>query len=179
MVDRCVRKDSSSCDPNGITRDRRSRVIRLGSQREESFLTHLSTIRFSLNIYLSQHQVWDNAEDSELFCVRIPGVCPPPRASHWLVCYQYASYIKSIKIIFMYIIGETLQIETIMHDLLKIHTASYLRLTADWWTKCWGRIWKVALFAQCSVLVINVQLVFTTWPATNTEHPAIMLTSLI
>ncbi len=48
MVDRCMRTDSSCCDPSRITRNLRSRVIRLGSQQEESFLTHLSTIRFSL-----------------------------------------------------------------------------------------------------------------------------------
>ncbi len=30
MVDRCVRKDSSSCDPSRITQDRRSSVMRLG-----------------------------------------------------------------------------------------------------------------------------------------------------
>ncbi len=38
------------CDPSCITHDLRSRVIRLGSQLEESFLTHLSTIRFSLRV---------------------------------------------------------------------------------------------------------------------------------
>ncbi len=32
MVDKCVRKDSSSCDPSRITRERRSRVMQLGSQ---------------------------------------------------------------------------------------------------------------------------------------------------
>ncbi len=48
MVDRCMRTDSSRCDPNCITLDVRSLVIRLGSQLEESFLTHLSIIRFSL-----------------------------------------------------------------------------------------------------------------------------------
>ncbi len=32
MVDMCVRKDSSSCDPSHTTRDRQSRVMRLGSQ---------------------------------------------------------------------------------------------------------------------------------------------------
>ncbi len=32
MVDRCVRKDSSSCDPSHITRDGRSRVMWLGSR---------------------------------------------------------------------------------------------------------------------------------------------------
>ncbi len=42
MLDRCMRKDSSSCDPSRITRDRR--VIRLGAQLEESFLIHLSSI---------------------------------------------------------------------------------------------------------------------------------------
>ncbi len=36
------------CDPSRITLNLLSRVIRLGSQLEESFLTHLSTIRFSL-----------------------------------------------------------------------------------------------------------------------------------
>ena len=46
MVDQCMRTDSSCCDPSRITLDLRSRVIRLGSQLEESFLTHLSTIRF-------------------------------------------------------------------------------------------------------------------------------------
>ncbi len=49
MVDRCVRKDSSSCDPSHITRDCRWRVMRLGSQREESVLMHLSTIWFSFH----------------------------------------------------------------------------------------------------------------------------------
>ncbi len=48
MVDRCMRTDSSHCDPSHISLDLRSLVIRLGSQLEESFLTHLSTIRFSL-----------------------------------------------------------------------------------------------------------------------------------
>ncbi len=33
MLNRCVRKDSSSCDPSYITRDRSSRVIQLGSGR--------------------------------------------------------------------------------------------------------------------------------------------------
>ncbi len=48
MLDRHVRKDSLSCDPSRITGDRRSRVMRLGSQREESVLMHLSTIVFFL-----------------------------------------------------------------------------------------------------------------------------------
>ncbi len=48
MVDRCMRMDSSGCDPSSITLDLQSLVIRLGSQLEESFLTHLSTILFSL-----------------------------------------------------------------------------------------------------------------------------------
>ncbi len=47
MVNRCVRKDSLSCDPSHITWDRRPRMMWLGSQREESVLMHLSTIRFS------------------------------------------------------------------------------------------------------------------------------------
>ncbi len=47
MVDRCVRKDSSSCDPSRITRDHRWRVMRLGSQIKESVLMHLSIVRFS------------------------------------------------------------------------------------------------------------------------------------
>ncbi len=47
MVDRCVMKDSSSCDPSRITQVGRSKVMRLASQREESVLMHLSTIRFS------------------------------------------------------------------------------------------------------------------------------------
>ncbi len=51
MVDRCMRTDSSRCDPSRITLDLQSLVMLLGSQLEESFLTHLSTIRFSLNIY--------------------------------------------------------------------------------------------------------------------------------
>ncbi len=42
IVDRCMRTDSSWVIRLG------PRVIRLGSQLEESFLTHLSTIRFSL-----------------------------------------------------------------------------------------------------------------------------------
>ncbi len=46
MVDRCMRTDSSRCDL-------RSQVIGLGSQLEESFLTHLSTIWFSLSIIQS------------------------------------------------------------------------------------------------------------------------------
>ncbi len=49
MVDRCMRTDSSNCDPS-----RRSRVMRLGSQLEESFLIHLSTIGFSLNTDLGR-----------------------------------------------------------------------------------------------------------------------------
>ncbi len=48
MVDRCMRTDYSHCDPSRITLDLRSRVIQLGLQLKESFLTHLSTIRFSL-----------------------------------------------------------------------------------------------------------------------------------
>ncbi len=48
MADRCVRIDSSRCDPSRITLDLLSQVIWLGSQLEESFLTHLSTIQFSL-----------------------------------------------------------------------------------------------------------------------------------
>ncbi len=55
MVDRCMRTDSSHCDPSRITLDLRSRVIQLGSQLQESFLTHLSTIRFSLSIILLVH----------------------------------------------------------------------------------------------------------------------------
>ncbi len=39
--------------PTRITLDLRSQVIWLGSQLEESFLTHLSTIRFSLRVGLS------------------------------------------------------------------------------------------------------------------------------
>ncbi len=50
MVARCMRVDSSHCDPSCITLGCRSRVIWLGSQFKESFLTHLSTIRFSLKI---------------------------------------------------------------------------------------------------------------------------------
>ncbi len=46
MVDRCVSKDSSSCDPSRMTQDRRSREMQLGSQREESVLMHLSTTWF-------------------------------------------------------------------------------------------------------------------------------------
>ncbi len=49
MVDRCMRTDSSRCDPSHITLDVRPWVLRLGAQLEESFLTHLSTIRFSLH----------------------------------------------------------------------------------------------------------------------------------
>ncbi len=48
MVDRCMRTDSSRCDPSRITLDLWYLVIWLGSQLEESFLTHLSTIWFSL-----------------------------------------------------------------------------------------------------------------------------------
>ncbi len=61
MFDRYMRMDSSRCDPSRITLDLRSLVIRLGAQLEESFLTHLSTRRFSLiitNVYwkmLSKH----------------------------------------------------------------------------------------------------------------------------
>ncbi len=51
MVDRCMRKDSSCCDPSRITINLQSLVIRLGSQLEESFLMHLSTIWFSLMIH--------------------------------------------------------------------------------------------------------------------------------
>ncbi len=40
MVDRCMRTDSSHCD----------RLLSL-SQLKESFLTHLSTIRFSLIVF--------------------------------------------------------------------------------------------------------------------------------
>ncbi len=50
IVDRCMRTDGSRCDPSRITLDLRSLVIWLGSQLEESFLTHMSTIRFSLRI---------------------------------------------------------------------------------------------------------------------------------
>ncbi len=50
MVDRCMRTDSSHCDPSCITLDLLSWLIRLGSQLEESVLTHLSTIPFSLII---------------------------------------------------------------------------------------------------------------------------------
>ncbi len=50
MVDRCMRTDSSRCDPSHITIDLWSLVIWLGSQLKESFLTHLSTIRFSLRM---------------------------------------------------------------------------------------------------------------------------------
>ncbi len=31
IIDRCVRKDSMSCDPSHIIRESRSRVMRLGS----------------------------------------------------------------------------------------------------------------------------------------------------
>ncbi len=54
MVDRCMRMDSSCCDPSRITLNLRSLVIRLGSQLEESFFTHMSTIRFSLRVYMSK-----------------------------------------------------------------------------------------------------------------------------
>ncbi len=50
MVDRCMRTDYSRCDPSRITLHLWSRVIRLGSQCEESFLAQLSTIRFSLKL---------------------------------------------------------------------------------------------------------------------------------
>ncbi len=50
MVDRCMRIDSSHCDASRITLNLQSRLILLGSQLEESFLIHLSTIRFSLRI---------------------------------------------------------------------------------------------------------------------------------
>ncbi len=72
MVERCVREDSSSCDPNRIIWDRRSRVMRLGSQREESALMHLSTIWFSfyamvlLNLCISIKYWWK--EDFN-FCI--------------------------------------------------------------------------------------------------------------
>ncbi len=56
MVDRCMRTDSSPCDPSRITLDLRSLVIRLGSQLE-SFLTHLSTIRFSLKTHSTGHRL--------------------------------------------------------------------------------------------------------------------------
>ncbi len=46
IVDRCVRKDSSSCDPSRITQDHRFLVMQLGSQLEESILMYLSTIFF-------------------------------------------------------------------------------------------------------------------------------------
>ncbi len=51
MVDRYKRTDSSHCDPSRITLDLWSLVIWLGSQLEESFLTQLLTIRFSLMVY--------------------------------------------------------------------------------------------------------------------------------
>ncbi len=54
MVDRCMRTDSLSCDPSRITLDLQSLVIWLGSQLEESFFTHLSTIRFSLSLFFYQ-----------------------------------------------------------------------------------------------------------------------------
>ncbi len=50
MVDRCMRADSSLCDPSRITLDLWSWGDMAGSQFEESFLTHLSTIWFSLKI---------------------------------------------------------------------------------------------------------------------------------
>ncbi len=59
MVDKCMRTDSSCCDPSHITLDLRSQVIWLGSQLEESFLTHLSTIRFSLNEHLWNVQFYN------------------------------------------------------------------------------------------------------------------------
>ncbi len=40
MVGRCMRTDSSRCDPSHITLDLWSLVIWLGSHFEESFLTH-------------------------------------------------------------------------------------------------------------------------------------------
>ncbi len=52
MVDKYMRIDGSRCDPSRITLHLRSRMILLWSQVEDSFLTHLSTIRFSLNTYV-------------------------------------------------------------------------------------------------------------------------------
>ncbi len=48
MIDRCVRKDSTHCDPSHITQDHRNHVMQLGSQRMESNLMHLSIIVFFL-----------------------------------------------------------------------------------------------------------------------------------
>ncbi len=61
MLDRCMRKDSLSCDPSHITLGLQSRVIWLGWQLEESFLTHWSTIRFSFTTSLNPLVVliWD------------------------------------------------------------------------------------------------------------------------
>ncbi len=49
-----MRMDSSHSNPSCITLDLWSLLIWLGSQLKDSFLTHLSTIQFSLNI-LSLH----------------------------------------------------------------------------------------------------------------------------
>ncbi len=73
MVDRCMRTDSSYCDPSRNTRDRR------GSQFNESFLTHLSTMRFSLrprqvifklHWYGDKENIWNASrkqKDSRIF----------------------------------------------------------------------------------------------------------------
>ncbi len=53
MIDKYMRTDSTRCDHSHITLDLQSQVIQLGSQLEESFLTHLSIIWFSLRILIS------------------------------------------------------------------------------------------------------------------------------
>ncbi len=50
MTDRCMRTDSTHCDPSRISLNLWSQVIWLGSQLMESFLIHLSIIWFSLSI---------------------------------------------------------------------------------------------------------------------------------
>ncbi len=83
MVDRCVGKDSSHCDPSRITKDCRSRVMRLGTQWEESILMQLSTILFSfyamvlLNLCIQIKDWWKQDFNFCILCVTMwTTLCP-------------------------------------------------------------------------------------------------------
>ncbi len=71
MVDRCMRMDSSRCDPNCITLDLRSWVIQLGSQLEEFFLTPVNHTVFLLVLYSHKLCEFKYMNGSILYCIPI------------------------------------------------------------------------------------------------------------
>ncbi len=95
MADMCMWTDSSRCNPCHITLAMLSRVIWLGSQLEESFLTHLSTIWFSLSpsfsLYFIEQELNDRFHDTQCkqLTTRLVKMAAAEGRFNYLLCVLY------------------------------------------------------------------------------------------